>query len=239
MAIGRARIDRLTTSSLILLAVAVTACGPAPIQSPSPTSGEEIDATATPSKSPDACADGSLTVRDGRSLGRASIIQDLDPFEPLGTQAKQLEERWNGMAPPSLRIIKFDTVLLYRSDDRTLEAELGTNAANEPLIAMLVPIDDSDQVRSIGIRWRRPVLGQTTPDLDRHNAVLAVLVEATAAPDRRAGAADCVLQALGSFSAEDDFAGIDRQVEISSEEVEYRLLEVDSVIWFTASRSGP
>ena len=232
-------------SRVLLLIAIVGACGPSPDRSPSTAPhapNAEASAVATVSSatsSPDSCADGRLTVADGRSLGRASILQDLDPFEPLGGQPTELEERWNEVAPSSLRIGEFATVLLYRSNDRTLQAELGTNDANEPLIAMLVPIDDADQIRSIAIRWRRPVAGQTTADLDRHNAVLVALVKSTAAADRPAGAGECVLRALGSFSAEEDFAGVDRRVEISSEDIEYRLLEVDSVIWFAASRSGP
>jgi hypothetical protein len=49
---------------------------------------------------------------------------------------------------------------------------------------------------------------------------------------------ECVLGELGSFTAEEDFARADRQVLISSEGIAYRLLDVDSVVWFTATQSG-
>jgi hypothetical protein len=153
MAMGRARIDRLTTSSLILLGFVVAACDPAPIQSSSLTPDEAINATAAPSKSPNACADGSLTVRDGRSLGRASILDDLDPVDSLGGQPNELEDRWSDAAPSSLQLGKFDTIFVTGSDERHLQAEVGTNDANEPQITMLVPIDESGQIRSVAIRW--------------------------------------------------------------------------------------
>jgi hypothetical protein len=177
-------------------------------------------------------------VADGRSLGRASISQDLDPVENLGGRPNEFEDRWNAASPSSLRLGPLDTEFATDSDETNLQAEIGRIDANEPQITMHVPIDPSGQIRAVAVRWRLPVPGETMADLDRHNAVLISLVESTAASESPAGVTDCVLQGFGSFSAEEAFVGVDRRVLLANERISYRLLEVDSVVWFTASRSG-
>lgn len=242
MPVGRSprRAARLVLSVIAALA----ACSPLPERSPEATPGQATPtAFAYPSvpattASPDPCNDESITVIDGRSPGRDAILGDLRSLEPLGMDAAQLRERWNGTAASGLRLGQFETVLLTGSDDRHLQGEIGVSPGNERQITMLAPIDDSDQVRAVAVKWRLPLVGEETADPNKLEEVLASLVRSTAAPGRPSHLSSCVLRRLGSFDAESDFAGVDRQVLISSESIAYRLLDVGSVIWFTASRSG-
>lgn len=74
MAIGRARIDRLTTLSLILLVVVVAACDPAPIQSPSPMPDEAIEAPSP--TAPPVAASARATPR-GKVIYKGHTLEEI------------------------------------------------------------------------------------------------------------------------------------------------------------------
>ncbi len=222
--------------------VALAACSPLPEQSRAPTPGHSTATTSAPSvapasPSPDACADGSITVIDGRSTASDAILADLGPTKSLGTLAVQLRERWNDSAGSAVQLGSFETILLTGSNDRELQAEIGVSPGNERPITMLAPIDDSDHVRAVAVRQNLPLAGEHAADPTKLVQVLAFLVGTTAAPGRPSALSSCVLERFGSLDTDAEFVGLDRQVLIPGESIAYRVLELESVIWLTATKS--
>lgn len=225
----------------LLLIVGLQACGPLP--EPSVTSaptgtissaptGTISDASHEPTPGADACGDGSISVVDEAGAGRDAIAQDLAPQVPLGMPAEEMRDRWNRVAPSDGKLAGFEPTYLTGGEERNLQGEIGSAAGDAPVMILLAPLDKSGRIRSVAIRWRRPSAALDMEARSKISAGLASLVEVTAASDRPLGVSACVLRRLGSWEE-----NTSRVARIRGEPIAYRVLEVDSIVWFTATRS--